>query len=203
MDYFSLFSLPRHLNLSLPELEKSFYAQSRRLHPDRFAARPSEEQAEALGRSSELNDAYRTLRDPVARTEYLLSLEGVQLEEQSRAATDAARRGGTEKKQGAPPDLLEEAFELNMQLEEMRFARGAGEKDKAVEADLLAAQDRYTAMLNGIGSDLEALWTAWDCAEDTADEPGKNAAKAAMIALLNRRAYIRNLVRDVQAALDS
>ena len=202
MDYFALFSLPRHLHLSAPELEKSFYAQSRRLHPDRFAARPVEEQAEALARSSSLNDAYRTLRDPVARTEYLLSLEGVQMEEQSRAATDAARVAGTEKKQVAPPDLLEEAFELNMQLEEMRFSRQTGEKDEAVEGDLRAAQGRYTAMLNGLGSQLEALWTQWDAAEDARDESARTAAKESMVALLNRRSYIRNLVRDVNAALE-
>ncbi len=202
MDFFKLFSLPRHLHLSLPELEKSFYAQSRRYHPDRFAARPAEEQADALRRSSMLNDAYRTLREPIARTEYLLSLEGVQMEEQSRAATDAARAGGTEKKQVAPPDLLEEAFELNMQLEEMRSARGTGEKDEAIEAELLAAQARYTGMLNDLQGQLEALWSGWDCAEDAADEPGKASSKTAMIALLNRRAYVRNLVRDVQAALE-
>lgn len=202
MDFFTLFSLPRHLHLSLPELEKSFYAQSRRYHPDRFAARPAEEQADALQRSSMLNDAYRTLREPIARTEYLLSLEGVQMEEQSRAATDAARAGGTEKKQVAPPDLLEEAFELNMQLEEMRSARGTGEKDEAVEAELLAAQARYTGMLNDLQGQLEALWTGWDRAEDAADEPGKASSKTAMIALLNRRAYVRNLVRDVQTALE-
>ncbi len=140
MDYFALFSLPRHLHLDTEALEKSFYAQSRRLHPDRFAARPAEEQAEALRRSSALNDAYRTLKDPIARTEYLLSLEGVQMEEQSRQATDAARAAGTEKKQVAPPDLLEEAFELNMQLEEMRFAKQAGEKDQEAEYNLQVAQ---------------------------------------------------------------
>ena len=110
MDYFALFGLPRHLHVDTADLEKRFYAQSRRLHPDRFAARPASEQAEALERSSALNDAYRTLRDPIARTEYLLTLEGVQMEEQSRNATDTARALGTEKKQGAPPDLLEEAF---------------------------------------------------------------------------------------------
>ncbi len=196
------FSLPRHLNVNLPELEKSFYAQSRRLHPDRFAGRPAEEQAEALARSSALNDAYRTLRDPIGRTEYLLSLEGVHMEEQSRAATDAARAAGTEKKQVAPPDLLEEAFELNMQLEEMRFARGAGEKDEAVERDLQAARGRYTAMLNDLGEQLKALWTSWDAAENASDTIGKAAARQAMVALLNRRAYVRNLVRDVHAVLE-
>src|SRR3954466_9026006 len=111
--YFEQFSLPQHLNIDLAALEKSFYAQSRRLHPDRFASKPQAEQEAALAASSQLNDAYRTLRDPIARTEYLLALEGIQMEEQSRAATDAARASGTEKKQVAPPDLLEEAFELN------------------------------------------------------------------------------------------
>lgn len=85
MDYFSYFSLPRHLEIDLAALEQSFYAQSRRLHPDRFAARPAAEQADALARSSALNDAYRTLRDPIGRTEYLLRLEGVQMEEDRKS----------------------------------------------------------------------------------------------------------------------
>ena len=202
MTYFSLFSLPRHLQIDLAALEKEFYAQSRRLHPDRFAARPDAEQAEALTRSSALNDAYRTLRDPITRTEYLLALEGVQLEEQSRQATDAARAAGGEKKQVAQPDLLEEAFELNMQLEEMRFAKAAGEKDRSVEQDLQAARTRLTGLLEDPERQLITLWTRGDAAEDAGDTDGRAAAKDAMIALLNRRSYIRNLVRDVNAALD-
>lgn len=202
MDFFALFSIPRHLQLDITTLEKSFYAQSRRLHPDRFAARPPAEQREALARSSALNDAYRTLRDPIARTEYLLSIEGVQMEEQSRAATDAARATGTEKKQVAPPDLLEEAFELNMQLEEMRVARQTGEKDESVERDLVAAREHYTGMLHDLGTQLEASWMSWDGALDEENESGKTFAKQAMVALLNRRAYVRNLVRDVNAVLD-
>ena len=202
MDYFALFSLPRHLNLDLPELETSFYAQSRRLHPDRFAARPLDEQNQALARSSALNDAYRTLRDPIKRTEYLLSLEGMQMDEQSRAATDVARATGTEKKQVAPPDLLEEAFELNMQLEEMRFARGTGEKDEAIERDLQGVRERYTEMLHDVGTQLETLWIGWDRALDAENAEEKSVVKLAMVALLNRRAYVRNLVRDVNAALE-
>src|SRR5664280_3342537 len=125
--YFAIFSLPTKLVVDNAALEKSFYALSRKLHPDRFAARSAEEQAAALGESSRLNDAYRTLKDPVARTEYLLKLEGVELEEQSKSATEAARATGTAKKQIVPADLLEEAFELNMQMEEMRAAKKMGE----------------------------------------------------------------------------
>jgi molecular chaperone HscB len=197
MDFFTVFSLPRKLHLNLSALEKSFYAQSRKLHPDRFAAKPQVEQDAALAASSALNDAYRTLRDPITRTEYLLSLEGIQLEEQSRAATDLAKSTGTEKKQVAPPDLLEEAFELNMALEEMRL-----DPDPNTRKDLEAAREKFTAMLAESQSQLESLWTSWDAAIDSNDEAAKDTAKQAMVALLNRRSYIRNLVRDVNTALE-
>jgi len=197
-DYFALFSLPQHLRLDPAALEKTFYAQSRKLHPDRFAAKPAAEQQAALAASSQLNDAYRTLRDPILRTEYLLSLQGIQLEEQSRAATDLAKSTGTAKKQVAPPDLLEEAFELNMALEEMKM----GGDDPNARRDLETARTKFTAMLAETQQDLEALWTAWDLALDANNEPAKESAKQAMVALLNRRSYIRNLVRDVNAALE-
>jgi len=202
LSYFAQFGLPPHLHLDLAALEKSFYAQSRKLHPDRFAARPASEQEAALSASSRLNDAYRTLREPIARTEYLLALEGIQLEEQSRAATDAAKASGTAKKQIAPPDLLEEAFELNMQLEEMRMARKMGEDDPQTRADLEAAKAKFADMLAAAQTELEALWTRWDAAVDTASASDKDVAKQGMIALLNRRSYIRNLVRDVNEALE-
>ncbi|HEY4358920.1 MAG TPA: Fe-S protein assembly co-chaperone HscB [Acidobacteriaceae bacterium] len=202
MDYFELFSLPRHLYIDTAALEISFYAQSRKLHPDRFAARPPAEQEAALAASSQLNDAYRTLRDPITRTEYLLGLEGIQLEEQSRAATDAAKVAGTEKKQVAPPDLLEEAFELNMQLEEMRMARKMGDDDPQTRADLEQARTKFTAMLDELQKQLEALWSRWDSAVDANDAAAKEAAKLEIVALLNRRSYVRNLVRDVNEALE-
>jgi molecular chaperone HscB len=203
-DYFSLFSLPQHLHLDLAALEKTFYAQSRKLHPDRFASQPPEAQQAALAASSQLNDAYRTLRDPILRTEYLLSLQGIQLEEQSRAATDLAKSTGTQKKQVAPPDLLEEAFELNMALEEMKM----GGDDPDARRELETARTKFTAMLAETQQQLESLWTQWDAAVDAAAvadpsaDTAKESAKLAMVALLNRRSYIRNLVRDVNAALD-
>jgi molecular chaperone HscB len=200
--YFSLFSLPQHLVLDTAALEKSFYALSRKLHPDRFASRPAAEQEAALADSSRLNDAYRTLRDPIARTEYLLKLEGVDLEEQSRAATDAAKASGTAKKQVVPEDLLEEAFELNMQLEEMRAAKKMGEDDPELRNALLAAKAGFDARMAAAMSDLEALWSQWDSAVDANDPAARAAARDAMVALLNRRSYLRNLVRDVNESLE-
>jgi molecular chaperone HscB len=202
-DYFEFFSLPRHLHLDVPALEKFFYALSRKLHPDRFAAKPPAEQAAALAESSRLNDAYRTLKDPIARTEYLLKLEGVELEEQSKSATEAARTTGLAKKQIVPEDLLEEAFELNMQLEEMRMAKKMGEDDPQLRKDLLAAKSTFDAKMATTQTELETLWSRWDAALNASNTAAKAAARDAMVALLNRRSYLRNLVRDVNDALES
>src|SRR3984957_367540 len=203
MDYFEIFSLPPHLTLDTAALEKSFYALSRRLHPDRFAARPAAEQEAALAESSRLNDAYRTLKDPIARTEYLLKLEGIELEEQSSAATAAARATGTAKKQVVPEDLLEEAFELNMQLEEIRAAKKMGDDDPQLRKDLVAAKSDFDAKMAATNAALDALHTQWDAAVDANAPAAKLAARDAMVALLNRRSYLRNLVRDVNDALES
>ncbi len=199
--YFVLFSLPRHLHVDLAALEKTFYAGSRRLHPDRFAAKPPAEQERALKASSELNDAYRTLKDPIARTQYLLTLEGVEMEEQSRAATDAARASGGAKKQVVPPELLEEVFELNMQLAEMRAAKEFGEDEPELRRDLERAQEEFAGKMGETQREMEGLWTRWDAAEDAGDGAGREAAKVGMVGLLNRRSYLRNLLRDVGEAL--
>jgi len=200
--YFEIFSLPDHLTIDTRALEKSFYALSRKLHPDRFAGRPVAEQEAVLAESSRLNDAYRTLKDPIARTEYLLKLEGVELEEQSRAATDAARAAGTAKKQVVPEDLLEEAFELNMQLEELRAAKKMGDDDPQLRQELLTAKSHFDEKLAATDASLQALWSKWDAAADANDATGKAAARDGMVAVLNRRSYLRNLVRDVNEALE-
>src|SRR3984957_20873198 len=155
MTYFEFFTLPRKLTLDVVALENQFYAMSRKLHPDRFASKTVAEQEAALAQSSLLNDAYRTLKDPILRTQYLLALEGVELEEQSKAATDAARATGIEKKQIVPPELLEEAFELNMQLEEMRMAKKMGEDDPQLRSGLEKAKTNFEAMLAAAQAELE------------------------------------------------
>ena len=201
MNYFEFFNLPRKLTLDVVALEKQFYMMSRRLHPDRFASRPVEEQEAALAQSSLLNDAYRTLKDPIHRTQYLLKLEGVELEEQSKAATEAARATGVEKKQVVPPELLEEVFELNIQLQEMRAANKMGEDEPELRRDLMTAKDAFDAKMVETQAELEGLWQAWDAGVDAVDEATKAKAKDAMVALLNKRSYLRNLVRDVNEAL--
>lgn len=201
-DYFSFFGLPRRFVLDRGALEKKFYDLSRKLHPDLFVRATTQEQEWSLEKSSMLNDAWRTLRDPIRRTEYILGLEGFRLEEQSRDATDAALADETEKKQIVPPDLLEEVFELNMQLEEMRMAHAGGSDDPQLRRDLESAKRNFDAQMTAAEQKLHSLWSQWDNAADARDSERCGAIARQIVDLLNRRSYIRNLVRDVQAALD-
>ncbi len=204
VDYFSFFGLPPQLDVDVPALEKSFYELSRRLHPDLNARAGSQEQEWSLEQSSLLNDAYRTLRDPIKRTEYLLHLEGVELEEQSKSATEQARATGVMKKQIVPADLLEEVFELNMQLEELRANKKMGDDDPALVAEIgkqkLSLEAKHAALLQ----ELQTCWKAWDSVLDRGPVAFEERAQVTrkMVDVLNRRNYIRNLVRDVNAALE-
>ncbi len=90
-DYFAVFSLVPRLNLDLGMLEHEFHKLSRKLHPDRFARASSEEKEWSLADTALLNDAYRTLRDPIRRTEYLLKLQGAEIGEESTAAEEESQ----------------------------------------------------------------------------------------------------------------
>ena len=208
VDYFSYFGLPPKLNLDVITLEKDFYQLSRKLHPDLNARAGSKEQEWSLEQSSRLNDAYRTLKDPIKRTQYLLHLEGIQLEEQSKAATEQARASGEAKKQIVPPDLLEGVFELNMQVEELRMQKKMGEDDPALIEEIgkhkLALEPKYEELFQ----ELQRYWKLWDRLIEP--EQSGQAIPAAerqqaldkLVDVLNRRNYIRNLVRDVNEVLE-
>ena len=202
VDYFTFFGFPWKLDLDTERLEREFYALSRRLHPDVFAQADPRERAWSLEQSSMLNDAYRTLKDPIKRTEYLLRLEGIELGEQSSQATEKARASGELKKQAVPPDLLEEVFELNMHLEELKMQRKAGEDDPALLEEIgkakLSLEEKYDALFN----ELKHEWKKWDAAADTGTEENRKKILGTMLDVLNRRNYIRNLVRDVNEAME-
>lgn len=194
--YFEMFSLPRKLTIDTGALERDFYKLSRKLHPDLYAQKSAEEQAWSLRQSSLLNDAYRTLKEPVARTAYLLKLEGVRVEDENNETRDPKA-----KQNRVPADLLEEVFELNMQLEEMRANLKMGEDDPALRGDLERAQQQFKGMLDAVDEDLRSAWAAWDTALDANDATGRDQQKETMTALLDRRSYLRNLLREVGAVL--
>jgi molecular chaperone HscB len=187
-DYFAFFGLPQKLTLDPASLEEQFHKLSWKLHPDNFVRASEEERNLSLDRSSQLNDAYRTLREPIARIEYLLLRLGL-------------RKEGTSKQQ-APPELLEEVFELNESLDELRDARAEGGDVAALRERLVEAQNSFQEKLSEVDDELAAVARDWDSALDAnADEPKQSALLARMNEILNRRSYIRNLVASVQKEL--
>jgi molecular chaperone HscB len=186
-DYFKFFGLAQKLNIEPAALEGQFHLLSWKLHPDNFVRAGEFERNLSLERSSELNDAYRTLRDPVSRREYLLERLGI-------------RKEGTTKQQ-APPELLEEVFELNESLDELREARENGGDLTGLRARLEAAGANFQEKLTAVDGELEKLGHEWDAAIDSGSEDAKSASLAKMNEVMNRRSYIRNLVAGVQKEL--
>jgi len=186
VDYFALFDMPRKLWIDMGGLEQKFLQLSWKLHPDNFVHATEQERELSLKRSSELNDAYRTLRDPIARVEYLLAIEG--------------QRKEGEKKQQAPPELLEEVFELNESLDELREAKASGDDLSALKSQLQEAEKNFQEKLGEVDAQLQAAAREWDAAPD-ADAAARAKIMACLNDLLNRRSYIRNLVTNVQKEL--
>ena len=189
-DYFQVFGLERRFQVDLPMLEHEFHRLSRKVHPDRFARAGENERQWSLADTALLNDAYRTLKDPLHRTEYLLKLEGAEIGEE---------HSGKDRKDPSrvPADLLEEVFELNMQLEEMRVARKIGEQDQELQASLEQAKRKFDVLLEDVDQELRIQWRVWD-------EGGaavRKTSQKTMVALLDRRRYLSNLVRDVNEVL--
>jgi molecular chaperone HscB len=170
MTYYQAFGLEPALSIDADELKKRFYERSRQWHPDRFSRASAAEQEKALEMTSVLNDAFRTLRDPVARAEYFLKENGIELSKE------------------APPELLEEVFELNMALEELR------DGDESARPQLIEARDRFVAMRDAIDGELAEAGARYDASKDA-------AVLDAIRATLNRRRYIRNLIREVENVL--
>ena len=171
MIFYHALGLEPKLALDPDDLKKRFYDRSRQWHPDRFSRASSEEKQKSEEMTSTLNDAFRTLRDPVSRAEYFL------------------RESGLELSKDAPPELLEEVFELNMALEELRSG------DESARAQLVSAQERFTAMLDDADTGLADLFARYDQKPDL-------AALEQIRAVLNRRKYVSNLVRDVEKELN-
>jgi molecular chaperone HscB len=178
-DYYQFFGFDRKLTIDESNLQKRFYELSRQWHPDRFTRKSADEQAEALEATAILNDGYRTLRDPVKRAEYLLTEEGFPI--------------GEQRSRDVPPELLEEVFELNMMLEELK--RG----DDDARSQLESAKQNFERMRGEVDHELQSLFARYDAAE--AESETAKQALHEVRGVLNRRRYVENLIRDVDRAL--
>jgi molecular chaperone HscB len=189
-DYFRFFGLPRKLNIDAADLDRRFRSLSRQFHPDYFYNAPAAERRASLERSSYLNDAYRTLRQPLARVEYLLQLEGL------------AARGPEEAAKQVPPTLLEEVFTLNEELDEIRALRARG----AAADEWRQSLERAARPIETKRADHEAQVTAlsarWDSLVDTgAAESERRAVLEALRERVLERNYINNLLAGIEREL--
>ncbi len=131
MDHFARLGLPAALDLETASLDRAYFALQRQWHPDRFVAKPPEERARASIEAAALNDAYRTLKDPLSRAVYLAGLKGVELPGDGKTIDD--------------PDLLMEAMEAREELHE-------APSGEAVDALAAKARGEMNKALAGLGS---------------------------------------------------
>ncbi len=167
-DYFELFGIPRRLDVDEASLQQKYYELSRQFHPDKNPG------SDALDATARINDAWRTFRDPVKRAEYLLTIEGFDI--------------GEQRSKDVPPELLEEVFELNMMLEELR------EGDESTRPRLEEERGRFLEMLATADNELKAEFRRYDQARD-------RSVLSSIRGILNRRRYIQNLANEVEQAL--
>ncbi len=186
-DYFSFMGLPRRLTLDPAELEQRFRTLSRQFHPDYFYnATPAERRA-SLERSSYLNDAYRTLKQPIARVEYLLQLEGF-----------APAESGNK----VPPALLEEVFALNEELDEIRDLRASGAPADEWKARLEKARGPIERKRDAHEAGLQEVSTRWDALlEARAGIVERRPVLEALRERVLERNYINNLLAGIEREL--
>jgi molecular chaperone HscB len=175
MDYFEVFGLPRALGIDLAALEKTFHELSRRYHPDYFTTAPPAEKTQSVRMTALLNDAYRTLRNPVRRVEYLLSLYGFK--------SDGSK---------VPQSLLMEVFEINEQLEEVKAGRASVEEADSLRAQIKEKRERFDA-------EMQRSAFTWDeLVKSGTGEPALNEHLAKLAEILSESSYIRNLERELE-----
>ena len=189
-DYFAFLGLPRRLTIAQQDLEQRFRELSRKFHPDYYYNAPPAERLASLERSSYLNDAYRTLRNPVSRIEHLLAIEGL---------PSAKSEEGTAK---VPAALLEEVFALNEELDEIREARESGAEPPALSARLSQARQPIDRKREEHEKQLTELAARWDSQEQAPAEDRRATLEALRERLLERN-YINNLLATIDREASS
>ena len=189
LDYFACFKLPRLLNIDEQELERTYYDLSRTFHPDFYSTKDESEKTISLGNSAFLNAAYRTLKDPIQRVEYLIRLE-------AGAVKDI--------RSNPPADLFEEILELQEDMETFRGLQA--DNDSMGRNELRKKLQREREHLENRQAELETAlrgkYQEWDQLQTANPDPGeardqKNTMLRSMQEVLSNRTYICNMVNEL------
>ena len=190
-DYFTCFGFPRRLTVDTGKLEAKFYELSRAFHPDFYQNKSETEQAISLGNAATLNTAYRTLRDPILRAEYLLDLEA----------------GAVKEIRTSPPaDLFEEIIELQETLDEYRSADRASDSGQQLRAKLQAEQTTLEQRKRDMETRLQQLFSEWDALQERGEATSQARTERdrllkQMRDILSNRTYVKNIVNDLVATI--
>ncbi|MBL8075223.1 MAG: Fe-S protein assembly co-chaperone HscB [Nitrospira sp.] len=190
-DYFTCLGFPRRLMLDSKQLEAKFYEMSRTFHPDFYQTKSPAEQAISLGNAAVLNTAYRTLRDPIQRAEYLLGLE----------------TGSVKDIRTSPPaDLFEEILELQDTLEEYRSSERDSQEGRELRTALETEQRALEQRKQEMETQLHQLFGEWDQLQDRGESTSQTRVDRDrllkhMRALLSNRTYITSIVNDLATTI--
>ncbi len=148
MNYFELFGLPAQFRIDGEVLAQAYRQLQTQFHPDKFASRPERERLQAVQQAARINDAFSTLKNPLSRAEYLLSLQGMDIRGEQQTLKD--------------PMFLMQQMEWREQLEEIPAATDVFAAIMAFERELKQASDEYFR-------ELEQQLSAadWEQAADT------------------------------------
>lgn len=182
MKYFEIFGLPPKIELNAAELQRRFHELSRQHHPDFHTTRSGAAQERAVRTTALLNDAYRTLRDPALRVEYLVRTHGFSI--------DGSK---------VPQALLAEVFGINEQLEEVRTAKERGEADNEIMRKLDQIREAIGVMQTQHETQLHEACRRWDELVDQGAGEGERAPLLEQLAdIVARSAYLRNLRKEIE-----
>lgn len=162
-NHFELFGLPPAFRIDEAALESAYRDLQRAVHPDRFAAAPDAQKRLALQSSARVNEAYRTLRDPVARAEYVLSLRGIDAtsETDTRLPVEFLTRQLERREAAEEANDAHDAGALSALLDDVRGEADAlgVEVARLLDNDERGAQVRVREwrFLTSLADDLEAL----------------------------------------------
>lgn len=194
IDYFTCMGLPRKLSIDTVSMENTFYELSRAFHPDFYEGKPEMERAVSLANSAILNQAYRTLKNPIQRAEYLVRLE-------AGAAKDIPEK--------APADLFETILEIQEHLEEFRTATATNDAGASARtADLLrSARKTLEAKRAALESRLAELFQIWDrlvekTPQDHMRPPQTEQTLNELRGLLSERTYVTTMLDTISEALE-
>ena len=191
LDYFTCMGLPRRLTIDQRQLETKFYELSRAFHPDFYQNKSETEQSISLSNAATLNSAYRTLRDPIQRAEYLLDLEA----------------GAVKEIRNSPPaDLFEEILELQDTLDEYRASDRASDKGQQLRTTLQAEQQTLEQRKRDMETQLLQLFTDWDLLQDRGEATSQARSERdrllkQMREILSNRTYVKSIVNDLVATI--